>query len=84
MPPLKKISTLEDMRKKTPELIRFMNNLYQEHLIPTDFVYTAKMFYAAQSLIRRNYFPPSSKILLIHSGGLQGNRGLAHGTLQFK
>lgn len=70
--------------KKTPELIRFMNNLYQEHFIPTDFVYTGKMFYAAQSLIRRNYFPAGSKILLIHSGGLQGNRGLPNGTLQFK
>lgn len=58
------------------ELIHFMNELYQKTSIPTDIVYTGKLFYALQDLLNKSYFPSGSKILVIHSGGLQGNRGL--------
>jgi 1-aminocyclopropane-1-carboxylate deaminase len=69
--------------KRKPELIDFMNRLYETSGIPTDFVYTAKMFYAATDLAAKNHFPPGSKLLLIHSGGLQGNLSLPPGTLNF-
>jgi 1-aminocyclopropane-1-carboxylate deaminase len=69
--------------KKTNELIVFMNRFYEQHQIPTDFVYTGKLFYALHDLISKNYFAPGSKILCIHSGGLQGNLSLAAGTLIF-
>lgn len=69
--------------KKTTELIAFMNRLYLETGIPTDFVYTGKMCFAASKLAAENYFPPGSKLLLIHSGGLQGNRSLEKGSLIF-
>jgi 1-aminocyclopropane-1-carboxylate deaminase len=69
--------------KKTPELIRFMNWLHDQSGIPTDFVYTSKLFYAMMDLTRKNYFSSGTKILLIHSGGLQGNLSLAPGTLNF-
>jgi 1-aminocyclopropane-1-carboxylate deaminase len=69
--------------KKTSELIQFMNNIFAEEHVPTDFVYTGKMFFAVYDLIRRNYFKPGSKLLLIHTGGLQGNRSLPQGTLVF-
>ena len=69
--------------KRKPELIDFMNRLFAESGIPTDFVYTAKMFYAATDLASKNHFPPGSKLLLIHSGGLQGNQSLPSGTLNF-
>ncbi|MBI3138529.1 MAG: 1-aminocyclopropane-1-carboxylate deaminase [Sphingobacteriales bacterium] len=69
--------------KQTPELIQFMNNFYRVTGIPTDFVYTGKLCYAISALAGKNYFPPGSKILLIHSGGLQGNRSLDKGTLIF-
>lgn len=69
--------------KKTPELIGFMNRFYEEEGIPTDFVYTGKMFYAVEQLCRQGYFPQHSRILLIHSGGLQGNRSLPEGILNF-
>jgi 1-aminocyclopropane-1-carboxylate deaminase len=65
------------------ELIRFMISWYEMTGIPSDFVYTGKMFFAADQLIRDNYFPAGSKILLIHSGGLQGNGSLPKGTLIF-
>lgn len=67
----------------TKKLLDFMNDLYRETGIPTDLVYTAKLFYAINDLACKNYFPPGSKILLIHSGGLQGNRSLLNGSLIF-
>jgi 1-aminocyclopropane-1-carboxylate deaminase len=69
--------------KKTKELIGFMNDLYRSNQIPTDFVYTAKLFYAARDLALNGYFESGSRVLLIHSGGLQGNGSLPAGTLQF-
>ena len=64
-------------------LLRFMNEFYHHTGIPSDFVYTGKLFYAVSALIEQNYFPPGSKLLVIHSGGLQGNRSLQPGTLIF-
>ena len=69
--------------KYQPSLLQFMNELYQHTQIPTDFVYTGKLFYAVRDLIQKNFFPSESRILLIHSGGLQGNLSLRKGTLMF-
>lgn len=69
--------------KKTTELIAFMNSVYQEENIPTDFVYTAKMFYAVYDMAAKDLFQRGSKLLMIHTGGLQGNRSLPEGTLIF-
>jgi 1-aminocyclopropane-1-carboxylate deaminase len=69
--------------KRKPGLIDFMNRIYTETAIPTDFVYTGKMFYAAIDLITKNYFQAGSKLLFIHSGGLQGNLSLSPGILNF-
>ena len=69
--------------KHTPQLLQFMNDWHAQTGIPTDFVYTAKTFYAAGQLIENDFFPPGSSLLLIHSGGLQGNRSLPAGALRF-
>lgn len=69
--------------KKDQELIRFMNEFYLTESIPTDFVYTGKLLYAGYDLARKRYFPPGSTLLIIHSGGLQGNRSLPPGVLDF-
>ena len=69
--------------KQTKELTGFMNSFYNESGIPSDFVYTGKLFYAVNRLIQENYFEPGSTILIIHSGGLQGNASLQKGTLIF-
>ncbi|MEZ5035724.1 MAG: pyridoxal-phosphate dependent enzyme [Chitinophagaceae bacterium] len=69
--------------KQKPELIDFMNDFYKETAIPTDFVYTGKLAFAIMDLVKKNYFLPGYKILMIHSGGLQGNRSLSKGTLIF-
>jgi 1-aminocyclopropane-1-carboxylate deaminase len=69
--------------KKTSELIDFMNQLYRTNQIPTDFVYTGKMMFAIMDKIKKNYFQKGSKIMCIHTGGLQGNLSLPKGTLIF-
>jgi 1-aminocyclopropane-1-carboxylate deaminase len=69
--------------KHTEELLHFMNKFYESTGIPTDFVYTAKAFYAAFDLVDQGYFAQTDKLLLIHTGGLQGNRSLKKGTLIF-
>lgn len=69
--------------KYKPSLIRFMNEYYSYTNIPSDFVYTGKLFFAIDDLIHNNYFAPGSRLLLIHSGGLQGNRSLNKGVLIF-
>jgi 1-aminocyclopropane-1-carboxylate deaminase len=68
----------------TPALINFMNVWFDQYQIPTDFVYTAKLFFAIDDLVKQAHFPAGSKILLVHSGGLQGNRSLPPGTLTFR
>jgi 1-aminocyclopropane-1-carboxylate deaminase len=69
--------------KYTPELTRFMNDWYNETRIPSDFVYTVKLFYAIHDMIEKGYFRERARILLIHSGGLTGNNSLTKGTLIF-
>jgi 1-aminocyclopropane-1-carboxylate deaminase/D-cysteine desulfhydrase-like pyridoxal-dependent ACC family enzyme len=69
--------------KKTEELITFMNAFYDAYQIPTDFVYTAKMMFGVLDLIKKNHFTTGSKILCIHTGGLQGNISLPRAVLNF-
>lgn len=69
--------------KTNPALIAFMNQLWETEKIPSDIVYTGKLLLAVDSLLKENYFKEGSKILVIHSGGLQGNRSLPLGTLLY-
>jgi 1-aminocyclopropane-1-carboxylate deaminase len=69
--------------KKTDELLAFMNEFFRTTGIPTDFVYTGKLMYAVKQLIQKQFFPPGSRILTIHSGGLQGNKSLKKGELVY-
>ena len=62
--------------KVTPELIAFINRFYATTQIPLDPIYTGKMVFGVINLIERNYFPENAKILLIHTGGIQGIQGM--------
>lgn len=62
--------------KVSPELIDFINRFYATTQIPLDPIYTGKMVFGVINLIERNYFPENTKILLIHTGGIQGIRGM--------
>ncbi|HNJ58722.1 MAG TPA: pyridoxal-phosphate dependent enzyme [Chitinophagaceae bacterium] len=65
------------------ELIQWMNELHKKENLPTDIVYTSKLFYAVKDLCNTNYFTSQDKVLVIHSGGLQGNLSLPKNTLRF-
>jgi 1-aminocyclopropane-1-carboxylate deaminase len=69
--------------KYNEQLINFMNTFYDEYKVPTDFVYTAKMFYAVFDMIKKDHFPKGSRIVCLHTGGLQGNNSLPAGKLNF-
>lgn len=58
------------------ELIEFINSFFEETKAPLDPIYTGKMVFGVIDLISKNYFPDNSKILLIHTGGLQGIEGM--------
>jgi 1-aminocyclopropane-1-carboxylate deaminase len=62
--------------KVTNELIDWINQFYEQTQIPLDPVYTGKMVFGIVDLITKNYFPENAKILLIHTGGLQGIQGM--------
>lgn len=58
------------------ELIEFINTFFEETKVPLDPIYTGKMVFGVIDLIHKNYFPENSKILLLHTGGLQGIEGM--------
>jgi 1-aminocyclopropane-1-carboxylate deaminase len=64
-------------------LIDFMNQVFDESGIQTDIVYTSKLFYSISRMAIKKSFPPGSRVLILHSGGLQGNQSLPAGRLQF-
>jgi 1-aminocyclopropane-1-carboxylate deaminase/D-cysteine desulfhydrase-like pyridoxal-dependent ACC family enzyme len=66
-----------------PPLLDFMNQFYHDTGIPTDIVYTGKLFFAILQTTRQQLFSTHSRLLIIHSGGLQGNRSLSAGKLAF-
>jgi len=69
--------------KTTPTQIDRMNAFWKNTGIPTDIVYTGKLVTAFEHLLKENYFKNDAKILLVHSGGLQGNRSVKPGVLLF-
>jgi len=62
--------------KLNQELAIFIDDFERKYKIELDPVYTAKMMYAIVSMAEADYFPPESKIIAVHTGGLQGKRGM--------
>ncbi len=67
--------------KTTQTQIDEMNEFWKNTGIPTDIVYTGKLVVALNKLLKENFFKKDARILLVHSGGLQGNRSLQPGVL---
>ena len=57
-------------------LISFINEMSENTGIPFDPVYTGKMMYGVLDMIAKDKFKPGTKILAIHTGGLQGIAGI--------
>lgn len=58
--------------KTTPELLQFIQDFEQRYQIPLEQIYTGKMLLGLTDLIQQGSFPAGHRILVIHSGGLQG------------
>ncbi|APD07371.1 1-aminocyclopropane-1-carboxylate deaminase [Flavobacteriaceae bacterium UJ101] len=61
--------------KYNEELIRFINDVKMKTQLPLDPIYTGKMFYGLVDMVKNDYFEENSRILMIHTGGLQGIKG---------
>lgn len=62
--------------KKLPAgLFEFWQGFERSTGIPLDPVYTIKMFWGIDSLAQQGYWPRGSRLIAIHTGGLQGRRG---------
>ncbi len=57
-------------------LVRFINEFKKNTGIPLDPIYTGKMMYGIYDLIKKGKFKENSRILAIHTGGLQGIAGM--------
>ena len=62
--------------KINSELVQFINDFKATTGIPLDPIYTGKMLFGIFDLIKKGYFNPGSQILAIHTGGLQGIKGM--------
>lgn len=62
--------------KISDELVRFINEFRRRHKIALDPVYTGKMMFGIKDMIQKNCFSAGTKILAIHTGGLQGISGI--------
>lgn len=64
--------TFGGFAKVDAKLIAFINQFSAQHAVPLEPVYTGKLMYALDALIRTGYFARGSRILALHTGGLQG------------
>jgi len=70
--------------RSSDQLNDFIVNFYRHHRILLEPVYTGKMMFGLYDLIQQGYFEPGSRILAIHSGGLQGIEGFPELKQQLK
>ncbi len=61
--------------KINAEIVGFINEFYNAYKIPLDPVYTGKMMFKLINMIKSGYFAEGTKILAMHTGGLQGIAG---------
>ncbi len=57
-------------------LIRFINSFKEKHKIQLDPIYTGKMMYGLMAMAQNGIFSRNTRILAIHTGGLQGIKGI--------
>lgn len=64
--------------KFSAQLWQFCKQMQSEYQLPLEPIYSGKMMYALWQLIEQDYFPSGSKIIAVHTGGLQGLSGLEY------
>jgi 1-aminocyclopropane-1-carboxylate deaminase len=61
--------------KWKPELIDFIKEFYEKTAVPLDPIYTGKMMYGLMMEWKKDNISSDDRILVVHSGGLQGIAG---------
>ena len=64
------------MSKVNDNLKHFVNTFNDNHDFSIEPVYSGKMFFALYELIKHSIIEPRSRVVAIHTGGLQGLRGM--------
>jgi len=62
--------------KVNKELVDFINTFKKEQKIPLDPIYTGKMIFGVFDLVKNGFFRKNTRILAVHTGGLQGIHGM--------
>ena len=62
--------------KISEELIRFIEDFERRHQLLLDPIYTGKMMFGLFDLIKKDHFSQGSNIIALHTGGLQGWKGI--------
>ena len=62
--------------KVNAELVTFINTFKETYKVPLDPVYTGKLMFGVNKMIEQGFFSNGTKILVIHTGGLQGIAGM--------
>ena len=62
--------------KVSEAFIHFINEFKLKTQIPLDPIYTGKLLYGILDLVKKDHFKPKTKILAIHTGGLQSISGM--------
>lgn len=63
--------------KLNNQLRDFIKDFEKIHGIPLDPVYTSKMMFGVFNLVQKGFFPAGSRVLVLHTGGLQGRSGFS-------
>lgn len=56
-------------------LIKFVQKFKLDYNVELDMIYMGKLFYSLFKLIEQDFFSQNTKILILHTGGLQGLKG---------
>ena len=63
--------------KVDPLLLEFIETTEQACGVPLEPLYTGKALLALKQQIEAGRFAPGTRLIFVHTGGLQGRRGLA-------
>ena len=62
--------------KADPQLLAFIDTTWQASGLPLEPLYTGKALLALKQQIEAEFFAPGTRLVFVHTGGLQGRRGL--------
>lgn len=61
--------------KISQELVNFVKEFKHKHNIPLDLIYTGKMLFGIYDLLKNTKQLDNKTIIVVHTGGIQGNKG---------